>query len=163
MRGTAHPHSIRMQLLQHLFPKLVEAFRPAELRELALRATCVSFHKGDVLVKQSDECASLLFVVGGSASLSMDKPAGTDAERVVMDTLATKLRPGSCVGEVALLLGCPHTHTVIADTSVACLALTHDAFITLLQPLARWLVKKWGHSQVGAQETQLCAVAAAHS
>lgn len=140
--------SIRMELFNRLFPQLVAAFTAQELRDLATACVPVTFEEGHSIVSRDQACDCVFFVVGGRAERQIGGTSGRDAELVEASKLSPVVKPGSCIGEVSLLFDEPHTATVVAEQPVACLALTRDQFRSLMAPLARWLMAKWGHNDV---------------
>jgi NTE family protein len=107
----------RFDVLSRL--SLFKSFNAGELEVLAGRFTEVSYRKGDSVWRDGDEADSFLVVVGGE----LDVWGGKDGEQVV-----TRLGPGECLGEMALLLDNRRSATVTVGRSATLLTLGKREF-----------------------------------
>lgn len=104
---------------------LVRGLDPDGLAAVASRLERREFPHGSSIVTQGDAADGLVLVERGRASVSIDLPTGGRRR------LAT-LGPGMTFGESALLDGGRRTADIHADSAVACLILSVDAFDELL-------------------------------
>ncbi len=91
---------------------------------------------GDVVLTEGEESERLLVLVDGALEVRRDD-----------EVVAVIEQPGACIGEIALLLGSPHTADVVA-TSPSTLRVLEDARIAmatdaaLLGPVAAILASR---------------------
>ncbi|NUM53157.1 MAG: cyclic nucleotide-binding domain-containing protein [Candidatus Hydrogenedentes bacterium] len=78
---------------------------PEAIETLPTRA----FSKGDILMDEGTAESELFFLTSGSVEVRKEQE------------LITRIRErGAMFGEMSVLLGCPHTATVVASTDVEC-------------------------------------------
>jgi CRP-like cAMP-binding protein len=96
------------------------------LRLLAERASSAGYKKGQLIFQEGDQAESLFVVIEGMVKITVMSP---DGEQMVLTTLG----PQDTFGELALLDGRPRSATaeVLKDTRV--LAITREAFLTVLE------------------------------
>jgi CRP-like cAMP-binding protein len=94
-----------------------------QLQEIGRVATELDLPAGKVLARQGDVGFELLIVLSGTASVTRD------GERV------TTVAAGDVVGELAVISGHPRNATVVAETDVRVLELTHAGLDQLLDDI----------------------------
>ena len=78
---------------------------PAAVETLPAR----TFQKGDILLSEGTAESELFFLMSGTVEVRKEQE------------LITRIREsGAMFGEMSVLLGCPHTATVVAATDVKC-------------------------------------------
>lgn len=104
---------------------LFEGFSPEELQRVADLGEEIELAPGSVIVDQGDPGLDCYVVVEGIASVY-----------VAGDYIAA-IRPGSMIGEMALVDHRPRSATVVADTQMRLLRLRSQAFRTLLDEMPK--------------------------
>ncbi len=104
---------------------LFEGFSPEELQRVADLGEEIDLAPGSVIVDQGDPGLDCYVVVEGIASVY-----------VAGDYIAA-IRPGSMIGEMALVDHRPRSATVVADTQMRLLRLRSQAFRTLLDEMPK--------------------------
>lgn len=104
---------------------LFEGFSPEELQRVADLGEEIDLAPGSVIVDQGDPGLDCYVVVEGIASVY-----------VAGDYIAA-IRPGSMIGEMALVDHRPRSATVVADTQMRLLRLRSQAFRTLLEEMPK--------------------------
>ncbi len=94
-----------------------------QLQEIVQVATELNFPAGEVLVRQGDVGFEMFIILDGTVSVTRD------GERVAT------LTAGDVVGELAVLSGHPRSATVVAETELHILDLTHPDFDRLLDDI----------------------------
>jgi len=79
---------------------------------------------GDVVLKEGDQADCVLLLLSGGLEVFV--------ERDGKDLVLTETKPGTVVGELAVLCGIPRSASVRAQESAAVLEWTDEAFRTLL-------------------------------
>lgn len=97
---------------------------PARLKLLAFTSDRLVFAPGDVLFEQGQAGDAAYLILGGSAKVEIDTPAG----RLVVATI----REHEIVGEIAILCDVPRTATVRASGELVALRIAKERFFTLL-------------------------------
>jgi len=104
---------------------LFEGFSHDELQRVADLGEEVEFDAGAVVVDQGDPGLACYVVVEGRASV------------YVAGEYVAAIRPGSMIGEMALVDHRPRNATVVADTQMRLLRLGSQAFRTLLDEMPK--------------------------
>jgi CRP-like cAMP-binding protein len=96
------------------------------LRLLAERAASARYGKGQLIFQEGDRAEALFILIEGAVKITV---MSLDGEQMVLTTLG----PHDIFGELALLDGKPRSATaeVLQDTRV--LAITREAFLTVLE------------------------------
>ena len=104
---------------------LFEGFSHEELQRVADLGEEVDLDAGSVIVDQGDPGLDCYVVVEGTASV------------YVAGEYVAAIRPGSMIGEMALVDHRPRSATVVADTPMKVLRLRSQAFRTLLDEMPK--------------------------
>lgn len=104
---------------------LFEGFSHEELQRVAELGEEVDFDAGAVVVDQGDPGLDCYVVAEGIASV------------YVAGDYVAAIRPGSMIGEMALVDHRPRNATVVADTPMRLLRLRSQAFRTLLDEMPK--------------------------
>jgi CRP/FNR family transcriptional regulator, cyclic AMP receptor protein len=114
----------RDEFLQHLASvPLFSNCTKRQLQEIGTVATQVILPAGKVLVRQGEPGLDLFILVEGTASVTRDGRH-----------VATRA-PGDVVGELAVMSHHPRNATVVADTELRVLVLTHAGLDQLLDDI----------------------------
>jgi CRP-like cAMP-binding protein len=105
------------------FP-LFKGFTVNGARRLLDSGEIKAHHPGDVLLKEGDKAEFVLLVLNGTLEVFVDR----GGEHLVL----TEARPGTILGELAVLCGIPRSASVKAKEESAVLEWTDEAFRTLL-------------------------------
>jgi glutaminase len=103
---------------------LARGLTATQIERLAAIMKPTLVRRGDRLVTEGDEAASIILIVGGLASAWIPVPSGRDRR------LAT-FTAGAMVGEMAFAEESPRSATVIAESDVDCLVLQRSEFDAL--------------------------------
>jgi CRP/FNR family transcriptional regulator, cyclic AMP receptor protein len=99
---------------------LFAACSPDELKQVAAKASAISYPAGTVLAREGEVGCEFMVIVEGTAEV---RRAGTDA---------LALGPGDFFGEIALLDGGPRTASVVATSDVSAEVIEERDFRVLL-------------------------------
>jgi len=95
---------------------------------------------GSILMRRGDKGASSMFVLqSGTCSVlqpelssSVSSSSNSPHEGIVGEREVMHLGPGSVIGEISLLTGCPRTATVMAVEECVVFEMTKERFVRLL-------------------------------
>jgi CRP/FNR family cyclic AMP-dependent transcriptional regulator len=114
----------RDEFLQHLASvPLFSNCTKRQLQEIGTVATEMNLPAGKVLVRQGEAGLELFILLGGTASVTRD------GQRVATRTA------GDVVGELAVISRRPRNATVVAETELRILVLTHAGLSQLLDDI----------------------------
>ncbi len=103
---------------------LLAALPGERLAELAKRMERVQVRPGTTVMREGEAAESFYVLLSGLLAVSQETRG---AQRV--------LRPGECLGEVALAVGVPRTASVTALTPATVAACDRDTFDEFVRPL----------------------------
>jgi len=98
---------------------------PPKLKLLAFTSERITFAPGTMLFRQGDPGDAAYIVMGGTASVLVDTPAG--------QIKVAEIGKNDFVGEIAILCDVPRTATVRASSEVTVLRISKDLFFRLIR------------------------------
>ena len=105
--------------------RLFEDFGEEERWLVAARVVERRYAAGEVVFREGETGDRLFVLVEGTMSVYVERDG-----RIVT---YSRIQPGECFGEFALLEGAPRSATIAAETAARCLTLSKDDFLDLLR------------------------------
>jgi CRP/FNR family cyclic AMP-dependent transcriptional regulator len=106
---------------------------PPKLKLLAFTSERITFAPGATLFRQGDPGDAAYIIMGGTASVLVDTPAG--------QIKVADIGKNDFVGEIAILCDVPRTASVQADTEVVTLRIAKELFFRLVTEFPQMAVE----------------------
>ena len=117
--GVLSQHAVVEREVPLTEQRLLHGLTPVELRLLEPHLRRISYHAGEVILREGDPSPDLYFIVQGRVSVVLgapEKPAVVIAE----------IPAGFCFGEMAMVGRRPRSASIRADVKTACLSLPFE-------------------------------------